>query len=155
SVGVSVPLGRYQRVTQPRSLLYESTELRPGQHVWITLSDGRTVTGAVGQVTDATVEVRDRSQSTYVSLYEIRRIQIPDSINDGVSLGGKIGAGAGAALGVMGAMALCEYGCHGSDTLGVAAVGGVFAGLGWLTGAMIGAIADSLHETRHTVFDAE
>jgi hypothetical protein len=148
TVGVTVPIGRYSTRRAGQSAHIGSARLRTGQRIWVTRADGRTLEGYAGDVSPATIEVLQQSRTTSIDMAEIQRVAVPDGIGDGLTRGALIG---GASLGIFGGIisrALCE--CRDGTAITVAMT---LAGLGAGSGALIGAIADSFHAGRRTIFD--
>jgi hypothetical protein len=150
TVGVAVPIGAYRNVRggQP-SLRLGGTTLRPGQHVWLTLGGGGEVLeGAIGRIDNDAFDVITPSRTTRVTISDVTRVEVPDSLKNGTLTGVAVGAASGGALlGFLG-WALSE---GDNDEVGLIAIAG--AGYGAAIGALVGAMADSLHEGRRTVFD--
>jgi hypothetical protein len=149
STGITIPVGRYQTRAPGQSEVVGTRRVRTGQHVWVTQSDGVVVEGVIGDLTPSAMEVVRRDGRTSVEIVRVRRVEIPDSLRDGIVRGTMIGA---AGLGVYGAFiasALCEC-----DDLGTAAgLTVVSAGMGAAGGALIGALSDSLHVGRRAILD--
>lgn len=117
--------------------------------MWISTTDGRETSGFVGALTDTSVEVQDRSRQVAVRVADIETIQVPDGIGDGIRRGALVGALVmGWSFGLVDGF-LCE--CGSVEIVGYAAAG---AGFGAVVGGLAGALIDSLHEGRRTVFSA-
>ena len=142
-VGVSTPLGHFR----PSAALPGG---RPGQTVWITTRDGRSWKGLLTDMSSTSVSVTREGALTTLSLADIRRIEAPDKVFDGIGKGALIGASAGLPLFIYG-MTACG---NDSECAGYAALYGfAWSGIGAGVGALIGGIADSLHEGRRTIFE--
>lgn len=145
-VGVSTPLGRFHQVP-PSTLLPGG---RRGQTVWITTRDGRSWKGLLADMSSTSVNVTREGVLTTLALSDIRRIEAPDKVFDGIRKGALIGASAGLPLFVYG-MTACG---NDSECEGYAALFGfAWSGIGSGVGALIGGIVDSLHEGRRTIFE--
>jgi hypothetical protein len=148
TVGVTVPIGRYPTRRAGQSMQVGSTRVRTGERIWVTTADGRTLEGQVGDVSPASIEVLQRSGSTTIGMTEVQRVMVPDGVSDGAVRGALAG---GAGMGLFAgryATAICE--CHDNTAVVITMA---FAGLGAGSGALIGAIADSFHAGRRTIFD--
>ena len=58
-----------------------------GQKVRITRGDGKVTTGTIQALTPGTVEVGKGAARASVAIADVRRIQIPDSVTNGVAIG--------------------------------------------------------------------
>ncbi len=125
-----------------------ATHVRTGQRVWLTTDDGRVFDGHVGDVTSSSIEILQRSGRATIDVARVRRLEVPDSIRDGVKRGALIGGlGMGIYTGII-ATSLCE--CHDGTNILVTVT---FAGFGAGSGALLGGIIDKLHVGRQTIFD--
>jgi hypothetical protein len=125
-----------------------AARLRTGQHVWLTTDDGRTFDGYVRDISSSSIEILRRSGPTRLDMVQVRRIEVPDGIRDGVKRGAVIGGlGMGIYTGII-ATGLCE--CHDGTNVLITVT---FAGIGAGSGALLGGIIDKLHVGRQTIFD--
>jgi hypothetical protein len=149
STGITIPVGRYQTRAPGQSGVVGTRRVRTGQHVWVTQSDGLVVEGAIGDLTPSAMEIVRRDGRTSVEMLRVRKVEIPDSLGDGIARGTLIGTVGFGVYGALIASALCEC-----DDLGTAAgLTIVFAGMGAGGGALIGALSDSLHVGRRVILD--
>jgi hypothetical protein len=150
-VGFNVPIGGNPRTRDTATTTRVAgplSRLRAGQRVWVTTLDGRETSGEVVRVDSDGLAIRSRDASSYVSLTSIKRIETPDPIGNGIRNGAIIGTVA-AVTPV--ALLLNAYGdCPCENTVPV--VTGV-AALGGGVGAIAGAVIDSLHEGRRTLYE--
>jgi len=123
--------------------------VRPGQTVWVTTADGREVHGTVETVSTTGISVQSGKNVTPVRWTETRRIDVPDSIVDGVVTGAVVGGLAGL---VPPAIFFGMYGeCPCSKTSGTFLQ---YSMLGAGIGAAIGAAADSARIGRKQIYRA-
>ncbi|HVT46672.1 MAG TPA: hypothetical protein VHD57_02705 [Vicinamibacterales bacterium] len=125
-----------------------ASRLRTGQRVWLTTDDGRTFDGYVHHISSSSIEILRRSGPTRLDMGHVRRIEVPDSIRDGVKRGALIGGlGMGIYTSII-ATGLCE--CHDGTNVLITVT---FAGIGAGSGALLGGLIDKLHVGRQTIFD--
>ncbi len=120
-----------------------------GQKVWITMADASVHHGTVAQVNAEAVTVVSDGASMALATKDVRRIEVPDRVGDGVARGA-IGLAivGGLGTGLMGA-AVCEFGC-----LSYAAQMGLFGAVtGGAAGAIIGGLLDAANPGRDVLFD--
>jgi hypothetical protein len=148
TVGVTVPIGRYLARRAGQSAQVGSGRVRTGQRIWVTTSDGRTLDGYVGDISSSSIEILRESGRESLDMTQVRRVDTPDSVRDGVTRGALIGAaGLGVFTGIL-STSICE--CHDATAVLVTMT---FAGLGAGSGALIGGVIDSFHVGRRTIFD--
>jgi hypothetical protein len=150
-VGVSTPIGRYRRPTRassPSSL----GNVDVGRMVWVTMREGATWKGTVARVDSSAIVIERDGAMTSLSLADVHRVEAPDVIGDGIGRGALIGAAAAGVPATLLIAALChEVGsCEGYAFLFGVAWAGVGAGVGAVTGALV----DSFHEGRRTVYES-
>jgi hypothetical protein len=148
TLGLSVPVGGFARRTdtsEPTLATFSNVDV--GQTAWITMADGRLWKGRVATISTTTLELTHAKTTTPLLLADVRKIEAPDRITDGALRGTLIGMAAG----IPAFIAALSW----DDDPGFALmVGFGWTGLGAGMGAVVGAIADSFHEGRRTVYDA-
>jgi hypothetical protein len=148
SIGLASALGRDVTRRHGQSARVGQATLRTGQRVWIVDENGRHVDGIVGDINAGTLEVWNDSGRSTLDPRHAQRIEIPDSIADGIRNGALIGA---AGLGVFGGLlstSICE--CDDGTAVLIAMA---LSGYGAATGALVGALSDSLHVGRRAILD--
>ncbi|MEO8483461.1 MAG: hypothetical protein ABI634_14710 [Acidobacteriota bacterium] len=148
SIGVAAPLGRYTTRGRGQVAQVGTGTVRTGQRVWITTDDGAAVEGIVGDIDSRSIEVLHKTGRTAIDLARARRIEVPDSIRDGVRNGAIIGAVGMGVYGAFLARSLCE--CDDQTAVFVTLA---IAGYGAGTGVLVGALSDGLHAGRRTILD--
>jgi hypothetical protein len=145
-VGASVPVGRYYR--GPADANPKPAALRDvgsGMTVWVTTRDEREWKGEITNVSASGISILYPGGTTTLALTDIRLIEAPDSVIDGAARG----AAFGLILGVPAFLAATSF----DEGSGLAVLFGLaWSGVGAATGALGGALADSFHEGRRTVF---
>jgi hypothetical protein len=153
SGGVSVPLGRYpNRSRADDSLALAASPaglVRPGQTVWISSKDGREWKGEIAHRSLQGLTIRHAGGGTSIALEDIQTIDATDRLTNGMINGALAGGVSGGVFGAIAARVWCE-GDAGCIPLGAMVFGGIGAGIGTLTGAVI----DSFHERRRPLYDA-
>lgn len=133
-------------------------ELAKGQKVWVTASDGVKREGRIVGLSGASIDVSTLRGITSWAWSDVRKVETPDPIRNGIRNGAIAGAIAGAAGGMMLGYGLrCQSSCDDDysvarDVAGGALIGGVF-GTGW--GVAYGALIDWLVHRRRTVYESE
>ena len=148
--GVLVPLGSY--LVQPRAAVASPQgpdsplKVRAGRKVWVTMMDGREIEGRVRAVSPAGLEVVDvQGTIQSIALAAVRKVEGPDSLQNGVLIGMLVGGIAG---GVPAAVISASWGD------GPIKGAGIFMFVGMGVGALIGAAGDSMKEGRQTLYEA-
>lgn len=149
SAGITVPVGRYPTRAPGQSEIVGTRRVRTGQHVWVTQSDGVVVEGAIGDLTPSLMEIVRRDGRTSIEMNRLQKVEIPDSLRDGIVKGTLIGAAGFGVYGALIASAICE--CDDLETAAGLTI--LFAGMGAGGGALVGALSDSLHVGRRTILD--
>jgi hypothetical protein len=148
TLGLSVPVGRFARkpdTAEPRLATFSNVEV--GQTTWVTMADGRLWKGRISGLSTRTLELTHANGTTLLPVADVRKIEAPDRIIDGVLRGTVIGLTAGIPA-FIGALSW-------DDDPGFALMVGLgWSGIGAGMGAVIGAVADSFHEGRRVVYDA-
>lgn len=142
-------LSRPATAQTSRSSAGPTSAVRVGQTVWVTTADGREVEGIIGSVSGSEIGVQTGQQVTSFRWTEVRLIQAPDSIVDGVVKGAIYGGLAGAipAAVFMGSYGECPCSTSGGIVMGYTALG---AGIG----AVIGAAVDGNRIGRRQLYKA-
>jgi hypothetical protein len=120
--------------------------------VWVTTADGRELSGTVVSSTPTSVVVRKDGLDATVALGDVRRIEAPDSLSDGIrhgAIGGAVVCG-GFALAVVRGFCGSEHAsCSGAVPFVM-----ISAGVGAGVGAGLGALIDHLVVHRDTIYAA-
>lgn len=152
-LSVSVPIGGYPDRTAWRASRdavrggpLEATRL--GQRVWATTREGRIVSGDVAGRSAASLTILADGTRTDVAISDIQRLETSDGILDGAAIGTLSGGIPGAVFGGLLGAALCETDDNCALEAGLL-IGALGAGLG----ALAGAIVDSLHVGRRTLYE--
>jgi hypothetical protein len=153
SGGVSVPIGgrypgRAVTVDAPSIARTPLARVRSGQMVWVTMGDGREYQGEVAARSPAALTLRHAGGATTIATSDIQRIEAPDTLLNGVTIGMGAGGAAGGVLGGIIGDLVCEQ-AGGCVAIGALLVGGMGAGMGGL----VGVIVDSFRETRQPVYE--
>jgi hypothetical protein len=150
--GVAIPAGSFpaERPVAPMFAVPNVSRTTParvqaGQRVWVTMTDGREITGHVSAFSTASLELRTGTATTSIPLDTVRKIEIPDSLTDGILIGLGVGAGAGVASG---------FGYCAAHTECSPGIPPIFTGVGAGIGAVIGWLMDARHEVRHLLYEA-
>lgn len=149
--GASVPVGRYP-VWESSAADGPLSELRPGQRAWVTMTDGRSHEGRVRRVDAGRLDLALRESQVSVSISDVRRIEVPDSLLNGAAWGGLAGGAAMGTLSTVLVVAFCDIGddCTGNAAGFVLATAALGAGLG----ALGGAIVDRFIDGRQIVYES-
>lgn len=132
-------------------------EIAKGQKVWVTASDGVAHDGRVVGVSAASIDVSTPDGIASWAWADVRMVETPDPIRNGIRNGAIAGAITGAAMGMMIGHGLrCRSNCGedysvARDIAGGALIGGVF-GTGY--GVAFGAVIDWLVHQRRTVYSS-
>jgi hypothetical protein len=120
-----------------------------GRKVWVTMADASVHHGTVVLVTSDAVMLKVGGATLALPTQDVRRIEAPDRVSDGVAKGA-IGMAVvgGVGTGLLSA-AFCESNC-GSY---VATVGLVGAAMGGAAGALIGGLLDAGNPARKVIFE--
>jgi hypothetical protein len=148
--GASVPVGRFP-VWESSAADGPLSELRSGQHAWVTMTDGRAHEGRLRRVDAGRLDLALRESQVSVSISDVRRIEVRDSLRNGAAWGGLAG---GAAMGTLSTVLVAAFCDTGDDCVGHAA-GFVLAtaALGAGLGALGGAIVDRFIDGRQVVYE--
>ena len=148
SVSLDVPIGG--RIILPReSARFGTSRIGTGDHVWVELSDRSQVEGRIERISTDRLDLVTASGRRTVAATEIDRIDVEDSVLDGLWRGTAIGAGGGLGLTVLATWVFCEGSCEPPETA-LVLVGGTMWGAG--LGALIGALSDGLHVGERTIY---
>jgi hypothetical protein len=149
--GVTVPIGGHYAPAAP-SLADTSggrlPAVRVGQTIWIIDAEGVTHQGELASSRADSLTLTTRAGATTIAASDIRRIERPDSLRNGLAIGTASGAIPGAVFGAIIGNLLCEE-SGGCAVVGALAFGGIGAGIGALTGLLI----DSFRDGRQVVYD--
>ncbi len=121
-----------------------------GRQAWITTVDGRLHHGTVTRVTAEAITLTSAAGTETLTKTAIRRIEVRDSLHNGIMTGAittAIVGGAGAAYLVQ---ATCESDTCTGTTLGSAILGGL---MGVIAGGLGGAAIDALIPGREVIFE--
>jgi hypothetical protein len=151
-VGFSTPLGAYRlrRETAAPSNA-KLSGVHTGDTAWVTMSDGTMWKGRVAGISTTQIELAQAGVVTPLSIERVRKIETTDRITDGLKRGVIVGALSGIPV-TFAVISTC-----GSDdecTYYAGLFGVVWSGVGAGVGSVIGALADSLHEGRRTVYES-
>lgn len=120
-----------------------------GQKVWITMADASVHHGRVARVTPEAVTLTIDGASAELAARDMRRIEAPDRVGDGVARGA-IGLAIAGGLGNgLLAAAICEHNCA-SYVMKMGLAGAV---LGGAAGAIVGGLLDAGNPGREVIFD--
>ncbi len=140
----------------PATLLAPPTpQVRPGQTIWVTTSDGRELSGSVLSVSASALEMTGPGGELSMPLSDVRTIEARDSLKNGARNGAMIGGvSLGIYLGLLSQGLKCERDCGADysatrDTIGAVAFG---IGVGAGAGALSGLLADHLVKGRRVVY---
>jgi len=154
-VGAVVPVGAFRAGDRPglsrqTPALAAWQRVKPGREVWVTTASGALVHGEVTAVSGGSLGLRQRRGDVAVPLDEIRLVEGPDSLKNGILIGAATGALSGGALFTWAANVLCE-----SDPCAPFAVIAFLygAGSGAAVGGLLGAMVDGLVPGRRTLFE--
>ena len=131
--------------------------LHPGQTVWLTMSDGRELSGRVRSVSASVLEMTGPGGELSIPLGDVRTIEARDSMKNGARNGAIIGgASLGIYLGLISYSLKCERDCGADysgtrDTIGAVVFG---AAVGAGAGALAGLLGDRLVKGRQVVYAA-
>ncbi|MEO7190951.1 MAG: hypothetical protein ABI051_07830 [Vicinamibacterales bacterium] len=146
--GLTVPIGR--AVSAARDDAPSGwPRLRRGQTVWVTDEAGIRTKGDLTSLSATELTVTRRGGGRTLATANVRRIEVPDRVVDGLAAGGITGGVAGGVLGALLFHSLCEQ-----DGPCAALGAMIFGGLGGGMGALTGVLVDSFHDGRRTVYDA-
>jgi hypothetical protein len=120
-----------------------------GQRVWVTTADGRVFTGNLVLFTPAGVVVRKGGADARIEFGDVRRIEVPDRLGNGIRNGAIVGAVFYGAMSAAFAGGECDHGCGG--VVAFVVVGSAF---GAALGAGIGALVDYLIVGRDVIYSA-
>lgn len=139
--------GAAAQPAQPtHAVLFQENEVRPGEKVRVTTTDGSVVSGRLLTLTAAAITIDTRNGAQVLPSNRVARLVVKDSVRNGALIGLVAGAAAGLAGGAaINAICVNETGgCPGTILL--------LTAIGALGGAGIGAGIDGL---RHrTLFDS-
>lgn len=148
--GASVPVGRYP-VWESSAADGPLSGLRPGQRAWVTMTDGRAHEGRVTSVARRTLDLALAESSIVLPTTDIRRIETPDSLANGVKWGALAGGSVMGTLTTIFAVAYCGGGGDCGNPVGLVLV---TTGLGAGLGALGGAIVDRFIDGRQIVYES-
>ena len=108
--------------------LVQSSQLRPGDGVYVTDSTGRRIKGTVSDVSSAMLQITDGQDSWTLDEGEVNAIELQDSVENGIWIG--IGVAIAGTFAMCGIEGTDNGACYGTlyafwPTLGAG------AGLGW------------------------
>lgn len=142
-VGLGAPVGRYPTGLVSRSSAWGPTPLQTGRRVRIMRADGDETLGSIGQIDDGRIEVVTRTGRALFARGDVARIQLSDSVRDGVRRGALVGGAALAAIAAAGYLVSCDSDEDCSWAALATATGfGYGAGLGAIVGGMVDAAFD-------------
>jgi hypothetical protein len=120
-----------------------------GRKVWITMADASVHQGRVARVTSDILTLSADGTTMALATRDVRRIEAPDGVRDGVAKGA-IGTaiGGGLVLGVLGGL-VCEHNC-GAYMVQTGLFGAVVGGA---AGAIAGGLLDAANPGRQVIFE--
>lgn len=120
-----------------------------GRKVWVTMADASVHHGTVALVTSDAVMLKVGGATLALPAQDVRRIEAPDPVSDGVAKGAiGFGLAGGLGLGLLGGY-ICEHGCASY----MAKTGLVGAAIGGAAGALIGGLLDAGNPARKVIFE--
>jgi len=127
----------------------QTPEPAVGRMVWITMADASVHHGTVARVTPEVVTLTFDGATLALPTRDVRRIEAPDRVGDGV-VKGAIGLAivGGVGTGLLGGY-VCEHNCASY----MATVGLLGAAIGGAAGAVVGGLLDAANPGRHVIFE--
>lgn len=120
-----------------------------GRKVWITMADASVHQGTVARVTPDIVTLTFKGATVTLPTQDVRRIEAPDPVRDGVTKGAiGLAAVGGLGFGVFGGL-VCEHNCPSY----MVKVGLVGAAMGAAGGAILGGLLDAGNPGREVIFE--
>jgi len=120
-----------------------------GRKVWITMADASVHQGTVARVTEEVVTLTVAGDTVALASRDVRRIEAPDRVSDGVAKGAiGFGLAGGLGLGLMGGY-VCEHNCASY----MAKTGLFGAAVGAAAGAIVGGLLDAGNPARKVIFE--
>jgi len=120
-----------------------------GRKVWVTMADASVHQGTVARVTGEVLTLALDGATTALATQDVRRIEAPDGVSDGVAKGAiGVAIAGGVGTGLL-AGAICEHSC-GSYVLKMGVVG---TALGGVVGAIVGGLLDAANPGRQVIFE--
>ena len=123
--------------------------MRGNQRVWVTAADGRVVTGKLVVFSASRVVVRKDGADTSIAFGDVRRIDVPDLLDNGIRIGAITGAVLYGGMSIAFVQGFCDHDCAGGAVFVVFS-----AGFGAALGAGMGALIDHLHKNREAIYIA-
>lgn len=131
--------------------------VRPGQTIWVTMSDGRELRGRVVSVSVSTLEMTGPGGGLTVTISDVGTIEIRDSLKNGARYGAIVGgASLGVFVGLLSEALKCERDCGANYSATRQTIAGVSWGIGVGAGAggLVGLLVDHLVKGRQVVYAA-
>lgn len=120
-----------------------------GRKVWVTMADATVHQGTVARVTPEVVTLTFGGATMALATQDVRRIEAPDRVSDGVAKGAiGFGLAGGLGLGLLGGY-VCEHNCASY----MAKTGLFGAAVGAAAGAIVGGLLDAGNPAREVVFE--
>lgn len=76
---------------QSDTTAYLRSAIHPGQTVWITSANGRELQGTLAGISDGAIDVTMLGNTVTYPFTDVRRIEVPDPIINGLLVGGLMG----------------------------------------------------------------